>query len=625
MSPFSIPNIDYYPSDLDDMELDQIKAAELRAAGVIALKRSSVRSDAEKETLLLRDWVLPIFDAFSKLALKRAKKGTWPIHKADSESHEFLENLAASAGMNSPDAWMERGGTIIRAEIQREIESSSEWKEHQEKLLELLDARDNGVITTPGPSEVREAIAAGSKFWKERQDEFLKHTQRFGGLSAKWRAKFRKWSLGFSMAGESHKVPKKCREALNAVARRAIVHLANSRYGDPAEPLAVWLDFMGSAGKCEPDGSPIAVSELEWKAGVETDKPLSEVRRELKLSTLDEAGEPFKWIQDRLITHVFQASADFCEELSSYAFEIEAAASATGLPAPARTHDTAPNEGGNDLAPNLWLKIRAGLLGIDANRRDGKDTKACLNEAYNVFARGLSGTGEPLSDSLLHEEIPARVFQWAVVRKWLPYPPQRVRRSREAFVPGKYESVFEPIPDNELTVPFGVYMITEAYKLRFLSQLEFAIAQWEAERAELETSKPILPDRSPDNKVPASNSNSVGADQSARAGERTTSPTEAVEKGEPSPVKVGKVEDRNALVDDFLSKCNKEAPHGLKVIKKHIWLAVGHTNRRQFEYWQQGSKKATEEDNKNFGRILSTAPAEFILLLLKKKIVPSEL
>jgi hypothetical protein len=45
-------NINHYPQDFDDSERDKIKAAELRAAQVIALKQSSVRSMAEKETLL---------------------------------------------------------------------------------------------------------------------------------------------------------------------------------------------------------------------------------------------------------------------------------------------------------------------------------------------------------------------------------------------------------------------------------------------------------------------------------------------------------------------------------------------------------------------------------------------
>jgi hypothetical protein len=67
---------------------------------------------------------------------------------ADSESRDFLKALAALAGMNSPDAWMAGGGHIIRSEIQSEIERSSEWQRHQEKLLELADAPDNAVVPT---------------------------------------------------------------------------------------------------------------------------------------------------------------------------------------------------------------------------------------------------------------------------------------------------------------------------------------------------------------------------------------------------------------------------------------------------------------------------------------------
>jgi hypothetical protein len=168
---FSIPHIDDYPADLDDAERDRIKAAEIRAARVVALKKSSVRSEAEKETLLLRDWVLPIFAAFSNLAFNRAKGGTWPIHKADSESREFVKVLAASAGMNSPDAWMAGGGRIIRSEIQNEIEGSPQWKRHQEKLLELADAPDN--TAAPTSADIK-ALKGGEP---EKESEALRRTE----------------------------------------------------------------------------------------------------------------------------------------------------------------------------------------------------------------------------------------------------------------------------------------------------------------------------------------------------------------------------------------------------------------------------------------------------------------
>jgi hypothetical protein len=145
---FRIPNIDINDcsSHLDDTERDKIKAAELRAVLAIKSKQSSIRSQAEQVTLLLRDWVLPIFATFSKLACNRVSEGVWHIHKAEMESREFVELLAALAGMNSPDAWMAGRRRLIRAEIWEEIEKSREWKSHQQEMLHLIDGA-NKVVT----------------------------------------------------------------------------------------------------------------------------------------------------------------------------------------------------------------------------------------------------------------------------------------------------------------------------------------------------------------------------------------------------------------------------------------------------------------------------------------------
>ena len=77
---------------------------------------------------------------------------------------------------------------------------------------------------------------------------------------------------------------------------------------------------------------------------------------------------------------------------------------------------------------------------------------------------------------------------------------------------------------------------------------------------------------------------------------------------------------RSALVEAFLLECNRESARGFKVIRRHIWQAAGHTHARQFQYWQEQSEKATAEDDRNFRRILSMSPAEFIELLKKKGI-----
>ncbi len=56
------------------------------------------------------------------------------------------------------------------------------------------------------------------------------------------------------------------------------------------------------------------------------------------------------------------------------------------------------------------------------------------------------------------------------------------------FVVGKYTSAFESIPVEELTIKFGEYLVTEAYKSGIMNSLEAAIAHWEAKAACAESS-----------------------------------------------------------------------------------------------------------------------------------------
>lgn len=79
--------------------------------------------------------------------------------------------------------------------------------------------------------------------------------------------------------------------------------------------------------------------------------------------------------------------------------------------------------------------------------------------------------------------------------------------------------------------------------------------------------------------------------------------------------------DRAAMVDDFLQRCNQEPDLPERLIRKHIWSAVGHSGPRQFQYWQAGDDKATAEDQRNFGRILAMPPADFVALLKRMNLI----
>jgi hypothetical protein len=79
--------------------------------------------------------------------------------------------------------------------------------------------------------------------------------------------------------------------------------------------------------------------------------------------------------------------------------------------------------------------------------------------------------------------------------------------------------------------------------------------------------------------------------------------------------------DVRSEVDAFVVRCNGITD--LRILKRHVWLAVGHKSARQFEYWQAGDAKASKEDNRNFRRVLAMKPEAFIALLLEKKIIKS--
>ncbi len=80
-------------------------------------------------------------------------------------------------------------------------------------------------------------------------------------------------------------------------------------------------------------------------------------------------------------------------------------------------------------------------------------------------------------------------------------------------------------------------------------------------------------------------------------------------------------EDRRSHVDAFLEECNRAGELPVKIIRKHLWLAVGHKTRRQFQYWQSANEKATQTDDRNFERVLSMSPQAFVSTLKKKNLL----
>jgi hypothetical protein len=69
----------------------------------------------------------------------------------------------------------------------------------------------------------------------------------------------------------------------------------------------------------------------------------------------------------------------------------------------------------------------------------------------------------------------------------------------------------------------------------------------------------------------------------------------------------------------FLANCNKHSSD--RILKRHIWLCVGHSKARQFERWQACEEAATDADKRNFARILAMEPGDFIAALRKKDLL----
>ena len=232
-------------------------------------------------------------------------------------------------------------------------------------------------------------------------------------------------------------------------------------------------------------------------------------------------------------------------------------------------------------------RILAGLLRIHAEHLEKAELTICLRGAYDVYAIALKEDHQQLSEEVLNESIPGWVFDWAVKKKWLPYPPQRRVRAPIWFFgdPRPRGPLHEPVPERELTTTLGTYRMTDWYKADVIKRVEGRIAYWQAEA------------------LTQQNISSIG-------------PSPASEKVDEADCRALRL----AQVNAFLRACNERSKK--RIYKRHIWLAVGHTKGRQFEHWQACDDEATEADDRNFPRILGMKPEDFMALLEQKSLLP---
>jgi hypothetical protein len=365
-----------YPREFSVAARARIESARLRANRELEQARKEHPPDdlttSRWDLCALYVYILNIFRAFTREACGLGKKRVWGVDYIRSQADEFLRKLTIQANFEKGlDRFRDRTSSLtegcgdLKQAVKAAFEKSEEWKEYENELLEVAELQATPEATadaskagtdaslTPrkdgeaqpnivaggagepravpalapnsGPqiSTERETTVPDSTFWKERRDDFQRYVPRFHDFWPRWRVKFKKWIVWWDPAPDGLHDRRECLMILNAIARSAITRIPDCQEASSTEPWIRWFDFMRHQHRCEPCGSPIGVSELEWEAGVKIGRPLIEVRRELQLSTFDDPGPPIEWIQDEYIKSGFQASADFCEELAARAFEAE--------------------------------------------------------------------------------------------------------------------------------------------------------------------------------------------------------------------------------------------------------------------------------------------------------------
>ena len=80
-------------------------------------------------------------------------------------------------------------------------------------------------------------------------------------------------------------------------------------------------------------------------------------------------------------------------------------------------------------------------------------------------------------------------------------------------------------------------------------------------------------------------------------------------------------QDRRRLVDSFILRCLRET--GETVTRKMIWRSAGYHDATEFERWQRNDPRATKRAERNFARVLSMSPHDFVGNLKKLKPLPN--
>jgi hypothetical protein len=133
-----------YPADLPEQARKRVFRAQVLAVGVFEEKKSTIRSNEDRDALLL-SFMLQVFTAFAKEVLDRGHRGIKAAERCESECLDFL--LESARPLHLTDAGK------IRTDIQASIEGSPEWREFRRRLREVADAQAADEPTSSPKSE----------------------------------------------------------------------------------------------------------------------------------------------------------------------------------------------------------------------------------------------------------------------------------------------------------------------------------------------------------------------------------------------------------------------------------------------------------------------------------------
>jgi hypothetical protein len=141
-------------------------------------------------------------------------------------------------------------------------------------------------------------------------------------------------------------------------------------------------------------------------------------------------------------------------------------------------------------------RIGEGLFRVEVKRLEGAKFADCIRDAYYAYASQFYGAGLPLTNELLTEIIPRKVFDAAVQHNWVATDSNRVVGEFPEGCGHDRHPGSESVTEQELPEVFGLHKVPAGYGTRFKGLLESRIAFWR-DRASARASGGTLPDPAP--------------------------------------------------------------------------------------------------------------------------------